>query len=259
MPHRPIFTRVLHELMHKASVSEANLIKQVPESARLVKNILNGRGRLPDDLAPWCEAMRASPADKRRLEDAAALYKLPVQDQQRFVSMFQDDTHIAAIRGTMVLADQVYCDAFSGKWIVAGTYSRYHFSGDELSLSCLTFYLRLQVERTGRHEARMSAVDRAASPSDPKLWSFDFELNIPDEGLPVFESRIVVPGPRIAAPVPQKDRKPGELYLMRTSIWLRVDRTEVASCPLDFIILPPRSQGSPNEKPDDDSPANQGE
>jgi hypothetical protein len=189
-----------------------------------------------------------SAADRQRLSDLAALMWLPTPYVQRFQTLVQDTAQLREIRGTMMLADQLFQDNLTGKWVVAGTYSRWFTDKDELQVHNLQCYLRLQVERPGLYPGRIWCVDRARAPNEGKLWEIDLPLNIPQEGLPVFEARLILPGVAVRSPVPIAKRKPGEAYALQTTLWLRVGNTEVASCPLDFIFTGP-PQGSPLDDP----------
>jgi len=239
MKQLPILSCLLANALARTSISAEDFAHQVLESKVGIKNILSGKGRPPTHLDAWYKVLNLNASEKKLWEDAVAIYKLPIETQMRFKAHFSPISSMAAIRGTMMLADQIYCDAATGKWVVAGTYSRFSSSKNPFSVPDLNFYIRLQVERPGVFPASLCALDSTASPTAPKLWAMDFELVIPEAGVPVFEAKLMVPGPTINFPVHTKQIKEPEAFQMKTSIWLRVDKTEVASCPLDFIIRPP--------------------
>lgn len=253
----PVFSKLLFEAFSKASLSPLEFSSKVAESKSRIENILVGKGPLPADLDSWFKVFSLNSVEKKLWEAAAAIYKLPIEKQMLFKTHFNTIFSMAPVRGTMMLADKVYCDAFTGKWIVAGTYCQYNSSKDPFDVPDLKFYVRLQVERPGKFPSSIFAVDSSSSPTIAKLWELNFELEIPARGIPVYETMVTVPGPTITFPVPTEQRKPGELLIMKTSIWLRVDQTEVASCPLDFTIRPLTKVPKSNENPDStiDSPS----
>ncbi len=211
--------------------------------------LLKGSRRPPENVATWAHPLGCNASERQLLIDLAAVAYLPPAFTARFTTLVQDSAHLREIRGTMILADQIFQDNLTGKWIVAGTYSRWWETGDELVVPSLQCYLRLQVERPGHYPGRLWCLDRAGAPTENKLWDVPMDFDIPAQGLPVFEARVILPGCRVRAPVPQSQRKAGEAYALQTAIWLRVGNTEVASCPLDFIFTGPSPAGDAAHDP----------
>ncbi|MBA3708085.1 MAG: hypothetical protein H0W83_04580 [Planctomycetes bacterium] len=251
------FVALANELLSRSRLTPAMLAEKVRLPSRRVQDMLRGRQKPPDDLALWCTAFACSPAERQRLLDAAALAWLPAVYLPRFQTLVQDSAQLREIRGTMILADQLFQDNLTGKWVVAGTYSRWFTDKVELQIHNLQCYLRLQVERPGVYPGRIWCVDRSRAPNENKLWEIALPMSIPEEGLPVFEARIILPGMTVRSPVPIAKRKPGEAYALQTTLWLRVGNSEVASCPLDFIFIGPPQGTHPDVKNPDPTPERQ--
>jgi hypothetical protein len=148
------------------------------------------------------------------------------------------------IRGTLILCDQVY-RTDQGKWIIAGTYTNWQTSNDELAVPFLQAYVRLQFERPGNYPCRLTLVDRAQAPQARPMIEAKFDVNMADPQVPVFEMGLQLPELRITAPVPYQQRKPGSVIALHTLLWLTVKDTEVASCRLDFLFSGPPLPGQP--------------
>lgn len=152
---------------------------------------------------------------------------------------------LQSIRGTLILADQVY-RTDQGKWIIAGTYTHWQTPNDELVLHSIQAYIRLQVERPGTYPMRLTMMDRGAPPNARPMLEAQAEIAISEQQVPVFEMGLHLPELRIPAPIPAKDRQVGSVLAIRTLLWLTVSGTDVASCHLDFHFtkpaeMPPRS------------------
>lgn len=145
------------------------------------------------------------------------------------------------IRGTLILADQVY-RSVEGKWIIAGTYSSWRTAQDVLTLTALNFYIRLQVERPGNYPCRLFAIDRSGAPNLPLLWESVFDIKITESGIPVFETAIKLSDTAVRSPVPFAQRPVGKWLMLRTLVWLQVGDSDVASCPLDFVFVGPKAE-----------------
>jgi NAD(P)H-dependent flavin oxidoreductase YrpB (nitropropane dioxygenase family) len=152
---------------------------------------------------------------------------------------------LQSIRGTLILADQVY-RTDQGKWIIAGTYTHWQTPNDELVLHSIQAYIRLQVERPSTYPMKLTMMDRGAPPNARPMLEANAEIAISEAQVPVFEMALHLPELRIPAPIPAKDRQVGSVLGIRTLLWLTVSGTDVASCHLDFHFtkpaeLPPRS------------------
>ncbi len=148
------------------------------------------------------------------------------------------DVPMNEIRGTLILCDHVY-RTDQGKWVIAGTYTHWQTSNDELVVPFLQTYVRLQLERPGTYPCRMTLVDRAQPPNARPMMEASFDVNMSDPRVPVFEMGVQLPELRITAPVPFKQRQPGSTIALHTLLWLNVKGTEVASCRLDFLFAGP--------------------
>jgi hypothetical protein len=151
--------------------------------------------------------------------------------------MSNDIKPMHEIRGTLIICDHVYRTE-QGKWIIAGTYSTWQTSQDEL-VPFLHAYIRLQFERSGSYPCRLTMIDRAQPPQAAPMLEAVFDVNQVQESLPVFEMGLQLPELRIHAPVPFAKRPPGSLIALRTMLSLRVKDTDVASCHLDFQFAGP--------------------
>jgi len=251
------FVTLLRDLLARAAINPKTFAAQIGYPNRSLQEILRGRRRPPEDLRTWFGPLKCGPMERQRLLDAAALTHLPAAYLPRFQTLVQDSAQLREIRGTMVLADQLFQDNLTGKWVVAGTYARWFTDLDELHVPNLQCYLRLQVERPGIYPGRIWCVDRTRSPNEGKLWEIDLPLQIGEDGLPVFEARLILPGLRVRSPVPRAKRKPGEAYALQTTLWLRVGNSEVASCPLDFIFTSRPAGARPDDQDPDPTPERQ--
>ena len=147
------------------------------------------------------------------------------------------------IRGTLILADQVY-RTDQGKWIIAGTYTHWQTPNDELVLHTIQAYIRLQVERPGTYPLHLTMMDRGAPPNARPMLEAKAEIVINETQVPVFEMALHLPELRIPAPIPAKDRQVGSVLAIRTLLWLTVSGVDVASCHLDFhFTKPPAGPG----------------
>ena len=161
-------------------------------------------------------------------------------------------TPLRDIRGTLILADQVY-RTDTGKWIIAGTYTQWQTPNDELVLHTIQAYIRLQVERPGTYPMKLTMMDRGAAPNARPMLEAQAEIVINETQVPVFEMALHLPELRIPAPILAKDREVGSVLAIRTLLWLTVSGVDVASCHLDFHftkpptgtgLQPPEHQGS---------------
>jgi hypothetical protein len=257
MTSRSPFAALVRQVLGRQQLTAVAFATKVQVPTRTVTAILNGKRRPPEDLAPWLVALACTPAERQRLLDTAALAWLPPAYLPRFQTLIDDSAQLRDIRGTMVLADQLFQDNLTGKWVIAGTYARWFTPEDELHIHGFQCYLRLQVERPGLYPGRIWCVDRSRAPNEGKLWELDLPLEIPEQGLPVFEARVILPGVRVRCPVPRAKRKAGEAYAMQTTLWLRVGNTDVASCPLDFIFTTPPAGALAHDHRHDPAPERQ--
>jgi hypothetical protein len=148
------------------------------------------------------------------------------------------------IRGTLILADQVY-RTDQGKWIIAGTYTHWQTPNDELVLHTIQAYIRLQVERPGTYPMHLTMMDRGAPPNARPMLEAQAEIVINESQVPVFEMGLHLPELRIPAPILAKDRQVGSVLAIRTLLWLTVSGIDVASCHLDFHFTKPPAGAAP--------------
>lgn len=147
-------------------------------------------------------------------------------------------TPLRDVRGTLILADQVY-RTDQGKWIIAGTYTHWQTPNDELMLHGIQAYIRLQVERPGSYPLKLTMMDRGAPPNARPMLELQAEIAISEQQVPVFEMGLHLPELRIPAPIPAVERAVGSVLAIRTLLWLTVSGVDVASCHLDFHFTKP--------------------
>ena len=103
------------------------------------------------------------------------------------------------IRGTLILADQVYRTR-DDKWVIAGTYNSWSTPGKRLQIHGFRVYLRIQVDTPGIYPCRVLLIDRIMPPTVPPIQELQFDAPIASPLSP-FEAALCLPELEVKCPV----------------------------------------------------------
>lgn len=240
------FGQLLQTYLRRSNQKQADLARAIGCKPQLVSQVKRGIKPPPfEEIDRWARALGLDPEERQYLRDMAAVAHMPEECRDRFATLLQREANpMRSIRGTLILADQVYRDERTRKFIISGAYSHWNTNQDVIHTGDFHFYLRIQVEHPGTFPCRILCVDKVKVSTEKPIWDVGFDLSIPKDGLPVFEAGFILPAPTVQAPVPFRDREPGKAYGLRTLIWFQVAGEDVASCPLDYIFHgPPQWEG----------------
>lgn len=135
-------------------------------------------------------------------------------------------------RGAVILCDHLDRMA-GGKWLIVGTYTRWQTAADHLPM-VLTAYLRIQVESDRPCTVRTMLFDRGKPSTEDPLLDFSTIMVPNDPAMPI-EAGLRLPPFLITRPRPAPVR-------LHYTLWVEVDRSPLATCPLIIDFLPESPQ-----------------
>lgn len=139
-----------------------------------------------------------------------------------------DSPTMLPARGAVILCDHL-ARLEGGKWLIVGTYTRWQTDAPALPMA-LVAYLRFQVESAKPCTVRTLLFDRIKPSTDEPLFDISAVVTPADPAMPV-EACLRLPPFIITRP------RSGAVRLHYT-LWVEVDRSPLATCPLIIDFLP---------------------
>ena len=130
-------------------------------------------------------------------------------------------------RGAVILCDYL-ARMEKGKWLIVGTYTHWQTTESVLHMGLIA-YLRFQVEESRPYTVRTLLIDRIRPSTEEPLIDISANVTTTDPAMPI-EACLRLPPFVITRP------RPGAVRLHYT-LWVEVDRSPLATCPLiiDFL------------------------